>query len=105
MLDSLKPGQKIRCTVVKDPRTADRRSTISRLMRNDANAKRGLRKAHRKRMQNLVVYNRGNRDWTKREIVGKIVQPEAGQAWTMIYTIDLAPDFRSVDGFVKVEPA
>lgn len=104
MLDRLTPGQNIRCTITKDPRTDDRRQTIARLMRLDPEVKRGLRKAHRRRMQNLVIYNRGNRDWVKRERPGKLVHPEKGESWTMCFTPELAPDLRSVEAFLKVEP-
>ena len=43
-------------------------------MRQDASVKRGLRKSQRRRRQGMIVYNRGNRDWYKREICGKILQ-------------------------------
>ena len=67
-LDSFKSGQSIRCTLTKAPRNAGARKTLERLMRLQPSVVRGLRNSHRKRQQNLVVYNRGNRDWTKREV-------------------------------------
>ena len=105
MIDTLKPGQMIQCTVVKAPRTEDRQQTIMRLMRKDPATKRALRRAHRGRMQNLLVYNRGNRDWTSRKPVGKIVRVAAGESWTMPYTPDLAADFKSVEGYIQVKGA
>lgn len=103
MIDTLKPGQMIQCTVVKAPRTEDRLQTIMRLMRKDPATKRALRKAHRSRMQNLLVYSRGNRDWTSRKRVGKIVRVAAGETWTMPYTPDLAPDFKSVEQYLEIK--
>ena len=33
MIDTLKPGQSVNCTILKAPRTEDRQQTILRLMR------------------------------------------------------------------------
>jgi hypothetical protein len=104
-IDSLKAGQSIRCTISKVPHSAGGVKTLERLMRLDPKTKRGLRKAHKLRMQGLVVYNRGNRDWTKRETCGKIVRVAPGQAWTMCYTHDLGDELRSVEDCVSVEKA
>lgn len=104
-LDTLKPGQSVVCTVVKAPRTEDRQQTIMRLMRKDSAIGRGLRKAQRRRRQNMVIYNRGNRDWVKRETVGKIARVADGQSWTMVYTPDLAADLRAVESYLKIKPA
>jgi hypothetical protein len=105
MIDKLKPGQNIRCTITKAPRTPARIDTLERLMRQDASVKRGLRKSQRRRRQGMIVYNRGNRDWYKREICGKIVRCETGATWTMPYSLHLAPEFRAIADYIKVEPA
>lgn len=104
-LETLKPGQNIQVTVTKAPRTEDAVGTIERLMRQDPNVKRGLRKTHRRRMQNLNVYIRGNRDWTSREKCSKLVRVEQGATWTMTYVPHLAPDMKSVERFLSVKPA
>lgn len=101
--DKIKPGQTIRCTVTKTPTSAAGRTTLERLMRMDPAIKRGLRKAHHKRQQNLNVYNRGNRDWTSRAEVGKLVRAIRGQTWSMKFTLDLADEFQSLQKFVKIE--
>lgn len=105
MIDSLKPGQTVRCTVTRRPVADDAIDTISRLMRLDSRVKRGLKRAQRRRRQNMIVYNRGNRDWYKRETCGKIISVENGATWTLDYTPDLAPDFRSVQKYLTVKPA
>lgn len=105
MIDTLKAGQNIRCTIVKNPRNAGNRKTLERLMRLQPEIKRGLRTAHRKRQQTLEVYNRGNRDWTKRVTCGKFVQPVSGQTWTMTFTQALAADLKSLETCIKVEKA
>lgn len=104
-LDTLKPGQSVHCTIVKAPRTEDRQQTILRLMRKDAKICRALRKSSRQRQQNMVIYNRGNRDWVKREQVGKIARMAAGESWTMFYTPDLASDIRTVEKYLTIKPA
>lgn len=105
MIDQLKPGSNVRCTLVKVPRAASRRDTVQRLMQMDAGVQRGLRKAQRRRRQTLNVYVRGNRDWTSRVPVGPGVKLEAGATWTLAYSPLLAPDLRSVKDWVKVEKA
>lgn len=105
MTTTLKPGQSIVCTVVKAPKVEDREQTILRLMRKDSGIARGLRKAHRSRMQNLNVYNRGNRDWVSRATCGKIARCVKGASWKMTYTPDMASDFAAVKGYIEVKPA
>ena len=104
-LDGLKPGQTVRCTVAKTPRTEDAQGTIERLMRKDLANRRALRSAQTKRRQRMVVYNRGNRDWVSRENPARVVRAIKGQTWTMVWTPDLAPDFRSVQSFLTVASA
>lgn len=105
MLDTLKPGQTIRCTVTKAPRLPAAVDTIQKLMRQEPRVRRGLRKSQRRRRQNMIVYNRGNRDWYKRAKCADIVKVEAGATWTMDYTLEFAPEFRSVAKYVQVKPA
>lgn len=102
---NFKPGQNVTCTITKAPRTPDDVSTISRLMRQDASIRRGLRKAQTRRRQNQIVYNRGNRDWVSRRACSKIVSVQAGQSWTMPYTPVLARDLKAVEAFLAVKPA
>jgi hypothetical protein len=102
MLDHLKAGQKIACTITKLPRKAAAVDTIERLMRQEAGVKRGLRRAQRRRRQDMIVYNRGNRDWYKREICGKQAQAKTGATWTMTYSHQILPELRSLHGYVAV---
>ncbi len=104
-MTTFKPGQQVKCTVTALPKTDDQNSTIERLMRRDAGAKRALKKGHRRRQQEMVVYNRGNRDWYKREKCGKVVRVFQGASWSMPYTLDLAHDLKVVESFVKIEAA
>jgi hypothetical protein len=105
MLDTLKPGQQIQCTVTKTPRKAACVDTIERLMRQETVIKRGLRKAQRRRRQDMIVYNRGNRDWYKREICGKLVQAKTGATWKMTYSLQILPELKSLASYVAVKSA
>jgi hypothetical protein len=105
MIDSLKPGQTIRCTVLKLPKAAAAKKTIERLMRRDPAVSKGLRKSHKLRSETTVTYNRGNRDWVQRQKVGKIVRLVKGNTWTCTFDMSVAPDFRAVSDYVKVEAA
>lgn len=100
---SFKPGQDLVFTVTKVPQAQDASDTIARLMRLDPVAKRGLRRAHRMRQQRVVVYNRGNRDWVKREKSAKVVRVAQGATWTMPFSFDLARDIQSVQKYLSVQ--
>jgi hypothetical protein len=104
-LDTLKPGQAIRCTITSAPRTEAKLDTLERLMQMDPGIKKGLRRAQRRRRQDMVVYNRGNRDWYKREKCAQIARPAAGSTWTMAYSHQIQPDLSSVSAHISVEPA
>lgn len=103
MLDTLKPGQTIRCTLLKAPMAAGNRKTILRLMRRDPSVVRGLRKSQAIRRRTTVVYNRGNRDWVQRQTCGKIVRLTTGHSWSFTYDASIAADLKSVHAFLKIE--
>lgn len=100
-LSSFKPGSTIACTVVKAPRNPDQEATIARLMRLDPASKKGLRRAQSLRRQRLVIYNRGNRDWVKREKPARVVRVEVGQNWSMPFTLDKVGDLKSIAACIE----
>jgi hypothetical protein len=104
-MTSFKPGQTIKCTVTSKPKSDNRAQTIERLMRLDPASRRSLKKAHRVRQQRLNVYNRGNRDWTSREICARIVRCEVGNTWTMRFDHNIATDLAAVATYLKIEAA
>lgn len=105
MLNSLKPGQTLTCTVLATPRTMNRRQTVERLMRLDPVNRKALRLAQRKRAQRINIYNRGNRDWVSREQTARVVTAAKGATWTMKYAVELARDIASVEKYLKIEAA
>ena len=105
MLDNIAAGDTIRCTVVQEPRREDARQTVARLMRFDPDIKRTLKAAQTHRMNTLWVRSRGRRPWAVRRKAAQHAIPSQGATWTMSYFPHVAPDFRSVEQFVKVEKA
>lgn len=99
----LKPGSTVTCTITKIPTSAAGVDTLERLMGLDPVIQRGRRRAQRRRRQDMVIYNRGNRDWYKRETVGKFVTVKVGQSWSMVYSHQLAGEFESLKPFVAVK--
>lgn len=105
MLDSLKPGQFITCTLLKEPRAEAPVDTIMRLMRRDPSVVRGLRRSYRIRQRTTVVYNRGNRDWVQRQKCGRIVRCVKGNTWQMRFDFNILPELKSVEKYLKIEAA
>jgi len=95
-LDSLKPGANVTFVVNECPRVENHIQTIERLMRQDPDLKRGLKKGHHDRMQRLIVRSRGGRPWEKRELSAKVVRCETGAKWSMTYFPQIAGDIKSV---------
>ena len=104
-MDRFKPGQTLRCTILRDINNEDARSTVMRLMRQDPAAKRSLKRAQEYRMRTLLVRSRGKRPWEVRRPSAKYVNPNTGASWTMTYVPHLAPDMASVASYLKVEAA
>lgn len=105
MLDSIKPGDTIKCTVTRDLRPGDTYDTVQRLMRLDPDVKRNLKKAQEHRARTTVVRSRGKRPWAVNQKATKAAVPEKGATWTMRFFPHVAPDFRSVESVVSVEKA
>lgn len=101
-VNALKPGQTVKITVAKAPRTVDDTQTVLRLMRLDPDIKRALKKGSRIRMQNLLVRNRGGRPWEVREKSALIARAEKGETWSLTFFPQIAPDLQKVAKFLSV---
>ncbi len=104
MFESLKAGQKIVCTITKEPR-GNARNTLERLMRLDPDHRRALKNAQKHRVRTLIIRSRGKRPWEQRVRSSKIVMPSEGTSWNMVWFPHVAPDFQSVASYVQVKPA
>lgn len=102
-LDALKPGQNVRVTITSAPLVEDDAQTVMRLMRNDPDIKRALKKGSRDRMQNLYVRSRGLRPWEVRRKSAKIAKTEKGESWTMPWAPHMAADMRRVAKYVELK--
>ena len=105
MLDGIKAGQTIKCTITGEPKAQDAADTIVRLMRRDPDIKRALTRAQRLRRQRMHTYIRGNRVWYARERCSNIAKVKTGASWQMPFTVDIAPDLSAVGAYVNVEKA
>ena len=103
VLNTVKPGQDLRCTVTAEPRNENAVQTIARLMRRDPDNKRNLRRAQHLRKRRMNIYIRGGRRWASREKAADVVRVEQGATWTMPFTADLHVELRSVERFLSVE--
>ncbi len=103
MIDSLKPGQKIRCTLLKTLTKGDDRDTIMRIMRHDPAIKKGLRKAQDRRLGRLNIRSRGGRPWAVREKASKVASTEKGDEFTVVWAPLYAGDFKAVEKHLKIE--
>ena len=104
-IDSIAPGQPVRCTVTKAPRAAGARKTIERLMRLDPDNSKSLRRAQHLRLRRMNRYTRGNRLWSSREKAARVVRVDNGASWSLTVTPHIAPDLRSVAEYISVENA
>jgi hypothetical protein len=105
MIDTLKPGQTVRCTLVKLPRSRGNAKTLRTLMLLDPQNVKSLRRAQVSRRRTTVVYNRGNRDWVQRRPCARIVSLRPGANWSLVFNHDLAAELRSVEPLVRIEAA
>lgn len=104
-LDSIAPGKAVRCTVSRIPRAKGPRDTIARLMRLDPDNAKSLRRAQHLRLRRMHTYIRGNRLWHSREKSARVVRVADGASWQMVYTPTIAPDLKSVAGYLTIEQA
>jgi hypothetical protein len=104
-IDTLKPGQSIRCTIAKTPRAKAPRETIARLMRLDPENAKGLRHAQVLRSRRMNAYIRGNRLWHSREKAARVVRVANGESWNLAYTPILGADLKSVAAYLTIEKA
>ncbi|MEN0021432.1 MAG: hypothetical protein AAF747_11190 [Planctomycetota bacterium] len=104
-IDALTAGQKVTITIAKEPKSQAATKTIARLMRLDADNKRGLRRAQHLRRLRMHTYTRGGRTWYSRERAARVVRVRQGETWTLTFTPQLAGDLRSVASYLDVQSA
>lgn len=105
MLETLKPGQNIRCTLLRNVLIEDDAQTVLRLMRLDPAVKRGLKSAQEHRVRTLLIRSRGKRPWEVRRHPSMLVKAAKGSTWTMRWFPHVLPDFNAVKKYIQIEAA
>jgi hypothetical protein len=105
MLDTLKAGDTIKCTVTKTIRVDDKRETVTRLMRLDPDIKRSLKKGQERRMRDLKVRTRGGRPFEMYQKAAKVAVPVEGASWEMTFFPQIKGDIAAVTDCIKIEKA
>jgi len=105
MLDTLKAGDTIKCTVTKTIRVHSKRETVTRLMRFDPEIKRVLKKGQERRMRTLQVRSRGGRPFEMYEKATKIAVPVEGASWEMTWFPHIKHDVESVMDCIDIKKA
>ena len=105
MTVSFKPGQTIRCTITRAPRSHGATTTIRRLMQQNHETRKRLRRSQKARRDQMDVYIRGGRRWHNRKRCGKSLEVSTGQSWDMTYVPHLASDLASVEEFLEIKGA
>lgn len=103
MLDSLKPGQPVRCTVKENVRIHDDYETVMRLMRFDPEVRKMLKSAQEYRVRHLLIRSRGKRPWEVREKSARQIRAAKGAQWNMRWIPEMKKDFASVQQYLTIE--
>ncbi len=103
MIDTLKPGQRIEVTIIRQPRAEGDRKTIARLMRQDPTIKSALRGAQKHRANTLVVRSRGRRPWAVRRRCARYANVAVGAQFSFVYIPHLANDLKSVEKHLEIK--
>ena len=105
MLDTLKAGDTIKCTVTKTIRVHSKRETVTRLMRFDPDIKRALKKGQERRMRDLHIRSRGGRPFEMYQRAAKVAVPVEGATWQMTYIPHIKGDIAAVSDCISIEKA
>ena len=105
MFEGINPGETINCEIIKRPDRPSDRHTLARLMRQDVEIRRKLKKAQERRRKHTPTKIRGGRVWVQRTSPARYAVPNQGATWTMSYAPLLDRDFAAVKDYVKVSKA
>ena len=105
MPDTIAPGSKILLTIVKRPSNAAAAKTLVRLLSKDKTVKAENERLRKTRVSNLRQNRRGGRFWDVNVVKQPAVEAKIGVSKTIIASLDVLTDLRSVSRFVEVKPA
>lgn len=105
MLDKIKPGSRIKLKVRQTPRKVAAAKTIVRLLSKDEAIRRENQRLRKIRDTHLRFKTRGGRPWGVRLIKQRPVKGQAGESGTILATVDVLRDLRSIERFVDISTA
>ena len=105
MLDNIAPGSKVQVKVVKKPTSAAASKTLVRLLCKDRGVKRNNERLRKARKQYFSQNRRGGRFWDVNVVKQDAVAAEPGVTKTIVATLDVLTDLKSVSRFVEVTKA
>lgn len=105
MLDKIAPGTKVNVKVVKQPTNVSARKTIVRILSKDLSVKRDEKRLSRVRRDAFRQAQRGGRFWDINVVKQASVTADLGTVKTLVATLDVLTDLKSVSKFVEVTAA
>ncbi|NJL30600.1 MAG: hypothetical protein HC898_02625 [Phycisphaerales bacterium] len=105
MSQSIVPGTKVQIKLVKSPTSAAAKKTIVRLLRKDAAVMGNADRLRKARKTHTTEHPRGGRMWSVRVPAIEPVQLTPGTTGTIVASLDVLTDLKSIARFVEVTPA
>ncbi|MCZ6445071.1 MAG: hypothetical protein ACE10B_07490 [Phycisphaerales bacterium] len=106
MPDLIAPLKTVTFTVTNVPKRPAERKTILRLMRMQPQIRRGLKNlARRRRQHDNVPIRHGGKIWIIRAKATRLANVEPGATFTLTLTPQIIPDLKSVERYLKAQPA
>lgn len=100
----IKPGSTVTVEITRTPTTDAAQKTLQRLCRKDPAQLRRQRHQDRHR-PSWESWRRGGRQWHHQMKSRPGVKIAAGARYTLLASVDVLRDIKSVDRFVKVTPS
>lgn len=105
MSSNIAPGSKVVIKVVKAPTNQAAAKTITRLLSKDAAARKENDRLGRVRKAHWSQSRRGGRFWDINVVKQIAVKPTVGASGTIVASLDVLTDLKSVSRFVQVAKA
>ena len=104
-VDDIAPGSQISVKVTKRPTNASATKTIVRVLSKDEGVAAQNKKLAKIRREQYSPRMRGGRLYSGRQVKLRRIKGEMGEAGTVIATVDVLRDLKSVEKFVELSSA
>lgn len=105
MLDSIEPGSTITVKIVNQPTNAAASKTLARVLAKDPGHKAEDKRLHNVRQKNYSPSMRGGRMYGGQLVKNAATAGKLGEAGTVLASVDVLRDLKSVERFIEVEKA